>query len=194
MMINFDLWSLNRLEKFAQKTQRDIGIDCFLWAKICVILFALLISCNAFFVQYYSYPLKGWWVSSLLFFFLFVALTMWNVTSLVVERAVKDASSRGLSNPLKLRSEYRFLYIFGAFLVSLLCWVFSNIATERTASFAWLGILGSLMFPLWLYFVSCDPLPPAKSRVREWLESVAKSAKEFLAPTPEPIPVTAPPH
>ena len=192
-MINFDLWSLNRLEKFAQKTQRDIGIDCFLWAKICVILFALLISCNAFFVQYYSYPLKGWWVSSVLFFFLFVALTMWNVTSLT-ERTIKNAFSHGLGNFLKLQSEYRFLYIFGDFIISILCWIFSDIIIERTAIFAWLGISGSCMFPLWLYFVSCDPLPPAKSRVREWLESVAKSAKEFLAPMPAPIPATTPPH
>ena len=192
MLTNFDLWLLDCLEKFAQKTQRNIGIDCFLWARISIILFAFFIACNAFFVQYYSYPLKEWWISSLLLVFLSVAPIMWSTISPTEQRA-KELSLRGLSNPCKLWSDCRLLYIFGAFLISLPCLVLSNTATERTAVFVWLGILGSCMFPLWLYFVSCDPLPPAKSRVREWLESTVKSAKEFLAPAVEPDPATAPP-
>ena len=118
---------------------------------------------------------------------------MWYATG-QEEQIAKELSLRGLSNPFKLWSEGRLTSIFAALLISFLCWVLSNIATERTAVFVWLGILGSCMHPLWFYFVSCDPLPPAKSHVREWLESMVKSAKEFLAPAVEPDPAAAPAH
>lgn len=43
-----------------------------------------------------------------------------------------------------------------------------------------------------MYFLACDPRPPAKSKVRQLAEKLAESVKKLLAPIPKPVPIRIP--
>ncbi len=96
----------------------------------------------------------------------------------IIEKRITHGQKDKLSNYLKVDSFSIFIRTVNA-VFSLICFII--IFETHTGIYA--GI-DSFLFTRTFYFASCDPLPPAKSKVRKALEKL----RELFSPTPEPIP------
>lgn len=132
-------------------------------------------------------------LSGLLLFFPTFVLCFFG-TKIISVRAYKY-SLKGCSNPFKLRSDCRIPFVL-TMLVGAPMIVTTDYIVILQKGIPILSYLSD-MFANWslvliLYFWSCDPLTPAKSRVRQRLERAAAKIKGFFAPMPQPVPVPIP--
>lgn len=192
MLAKFDTWLLNKFEKFTQWWQRTFGQNCFWWAKFFDFVgFILLILCFIETSRFYSLKLIPLILATGLY--AFGSLTFFLIFIPIYEHRITSNHTSGLANPLKV--------VFSDVRVMLnLYYLVMNVyvlwAGAGGYSYYWtffLFVVGLLFFPIAvLYFVSCDPLPPCKSRVRQFADSVIEKIKEILSPPLAPIPVRVP--
>ncbi len=166
-------------EKFSHRWQKLTGHDCFWLGKLSLVLAFLGFS------LYFS------WFALLLGFnfavilgptFMFVSIVPAWLLNVKAKKIVTQYANNGYSNPFKVsywRSRISCLFAFSA-LTLLAVGVFSLVGVGY--------ILYFLFYNCFEYFLACDPLPPAKSKIKKWLEAGASAAKRFLAPVQEPIP------
>lgn len=181
----------NKIEKFAHWWQKITGKDCFWLAKaaaVCYGLFGTAIMANIM--------LKGKEAAVTaicsIVAFLCMALAAGFIKQIKFKQEIVSiAHSRGLANPFKI-IDYG-VRISAVFLspICSLSEVLSLLQGRLSFLLIFTGIFGNIF--LWIlllyYFSACDPLPPAKSKVRQWLEKVVSAAKEALSPTPQPQPI-----
>ena len=183
MLIEIDVWLLRKLEKFAHWFQKLTGKNCFWLAKIAAVfhgLFIVVILMPGVFLGNQAIAI----VSGILMMFTF--FTVFKHFTLIKhrERVVLSARKKNLSNPFKvLDYDWRITVLF----VILLC-LFIMVIDYFLFYFG--AMLAFLMFwqGLLYYFSACDPLPPAKSKVKEWKEKFVNAVKGVFAPAPRPVP------
>ena len=106
------------------------------------------------------------------------------------EIIVSDLSRySNLSNPFKIIDRlFRVFLLLGVFVIEIL-----GLLDLEEFSVFWVIIITFSNVVLWQallnYFSACDPLPPAKSKVREWKERFVNAVKEVFTPAPQPSPV-----
>ncbi len=168
-LVIFDAWFLDKCEKFSHRTQRILGLTCFDLARICLGI-GLTVCMPVFFFVQKEFLVWGLPVSALTVFHFFETYS--------IEKITLKYSLHGLANPYKKRMSLRITaYSSGAILiycVSLFASLFFIIPYS--------GLL--FLYVCYLYFLSCDPLPPAKSKVRALIEKI----RESLRPAPIPAP------
>lgn len=170
--------------KKAHKIQEFLGVDCFWLARICLILSVPLFVFLPFGVFRNQYGLG----LSLLGVLLSSIPTVMFAAVAKAESDTNEAHRASTANPAKITLLH--LRLFGWF----------AILTSSMHSYG-LFVPGMALILLSLYLASCDPLPPAKSKVRQWLKRMVAKVKdklertrEFGAPEPEPALIQRPSH
>lgn len=174
ILLRFDAWLLSKFEAFSHWWQRLTGRNCFWLARVCL-----------FFVMGYllldAFDWKRHGVSDIMFpiFFLTVLYSFGLLGINKLEKESADAQSRYCANPGKVVCVHIRvgLILFLSFLL-----VFEPLSPQPF-------LLLSMC-----YFCFCDPLPPAKSKVRQQLERMKEAVADIFtpAPMPQPIPIRVP--
>lgn len=192
MLLKFDAWLLEKIEKLAQWWQKIFGQDNFWWSKLFSIIYTCCLTAYAVGAVWYAYPIKNWWF----YFYMLFPSTIPNICgwynwfNIYKENVYKNLEN-GIANALKLKLvEMRLLY----FLVPLMLSIpplLIKLARHALIPFLLESLppISGLSLLLVIYCVSCDPLPPAKSKVKIWFEKLVAKTKEFFSPEPAPIPV-----
>lgn len=190
-MTIIDFWLLGRLEKFAHWWQKLAGKNCFWLARAAVVCYGLLIV--AILVPSILYGKNLVAVTMPVILIVAAFFTVFHHFKMIKykERIVSGMQEAGLSNPFKIiDSDWRTVALLIIFLCMLA--VVVNSVTGGSVSGYFISImLGFLVFldGLSYYFSACDPLPPAKSKIKEWKEKSVNAVKGVFAPAPQPSPV-----
>lgn len=190
MLEKFDALLLEKIEKFAHWWQKNIcgEQNCFWWARVFTILSSIqmagfgilgLLSNKEF------HPILAASVAITVIFPCFVFFTI-----KLVESRTYQNSNNGLANEFRL--ELNRLSILMTFIGVGFGWGFYEYLLGTPLILDMFCLLGFFCLSVAYYFMSCDPLPPAKSKVKVWLENLAEKTKEFLSPEPELVPVPIP--
>ncbi|MDP2668678.1 MAG: hypothetical protein Q8P07_02485 [bacterium] len=191
MLEKFDALLLEKIEKFAHWWQKTFGQDCFWWAKFFVVLFIVFTNSFAALGILFGNKFSPILLSSSLLTLLISPLAFWTIK--ITQVRTYQNQINGLANEYKLQLRDKRLIALMIFVTTGFAWGLHElynipiyIAALCPLGFSCLGIV--------YYAISCDPLPPAKSKARNWLESFWIETKEFLSPEPElvPVPVPAP--
>ena len=186
MLIEIDVWLLGKLERFSHWFQKLTGKNCFWLAKIAAIFHGLLIVVilmSGVFLGNQAIAI----VSGIMVMFAFFVVFKHFALIKHRERVVLSTQEKSLSNPFKvLDYDCRAIVLF----IILLCFFIMAINLIGYFLFYFGAMLAFLMFlqGLLYYFSACDPLPPAKSKVKEWKEKFVNAVKGVFAPAPRPIP------
>lgn len=192
MLLTFDQRLLDKFERFSHWWQKTFGQDCFWLARMAAILFSLSLLVFVISEIWWRKPngkigAELWLLEWIPGYLLFSWIEQ-------VDKKVHKMHIRSLANQLKM--ELIYIRIFLLFTVPIYIaatfYVLSTTAPYVPIIYRLIGA----HFYLWLiptfYFISCDPLPPAKSKVRKWLESFTTAIKRFFALPPQPAPVRIP--
>jgi len=167
----FDLLLLQYgFERLAHVWQKWFGQDCFFLARIAAILFGVA----------YAWLLP--FLAGIITMCLVIASTLYCIN--IDERRTRHAMGRGCENPSKVDGQFlRYFFLIVAAPLFIACLVLRFPVTVLLVVLFWISEL---------YFSHCTPLPPAKSKVRQFLEQGSQKIKEFFSPAPEPAPVPIP--
>jgi hypothetical protein len=166
----FDSWAINCIEKrFTHPWQRWTGLNNFdLMPWSLLFFFVVTFLSGVIFADFFACFVGGLF---LLLHLLCLFLTHISGAKDLVMRAVE----KGCANPMKIDME-KINARSGLLLTTLLTGMLTplagfNVASSSTLFVACLGIYFQLLL------TACDTLPPAKSKFREFLESLASQPK-----------------
>src|SRR3989344_7197317 len=188
MLIRIDLWLLERLEKFAHWFQKLTGKNCFWLSRIFIIWGAMnFIGPHQLNILKENHKLT---VLILIAGIVSVcAIGLWR-QSKRHEKEVLRMNERGHANSFKITSfSFRIIWLLlaiFAIIISLILLLLHLPSFKTYDAFFLLNY--ALSWVLYGYFSACDPLPPAKSRVKEWKEKFVNAVKGVFAPVPRPVP------
>lgn len=185
MLVKIDLWLLYRLEKFAHWWQKLTGKNCFWLAKKFSLLGGLS-SCYFIAVSYFTFRTDPFLAGVLSLVGFILCLEVLHVLSLIkiIETIVLDPP-----NPFKYIKQIDRIFTIVSYPICAVMWAFMiysaylfslPTAIFCASAFIWIVIAR--------YLKCCDPLPPAKSRVKEWKEKFVNAVKGIFAPVPQPNP------
>src|SRR3989338_8471808 len=162
--MNPDTFLLDQVERFSNRWQKLTGLDCFWWSRICQKLLYISILGALFALIFDDY----------------ISLT---------EKEAREALAKNAVNPERVRSmAVRLIVVILSVCVQPI--IFRLIILHRIQSTPELNIVVFSAFVVFTsmtalyYFIACTPLPPAKSKVRKWLESGIEFLRETLTPKP----------
>lgn len=186
MLQTIDWFVLGKFEKFAHWWQRLTGKDCFWLAKLCLILW-LTGSAAEYLIKIWLFNAGAPRIGLLAIDALLAIFWYHKILSSQFDTYQKI----GFSNKNKL--EFKVVRIFMAIatfftMIAIIFKLLKNADAVYFSSYLIYAVIAIMVFSM-AYFTSCDPLPPAKSKVRQWLEKVVSAAKEALSPTPQPQPI-----
>jgi len=186
MLFNLEQWILDKFEEFAHKSQRAIGIDCFGWARISNHCFLVCTALTFVGATLNNYPRKGWWISFIVLLFSFIWFLFRKAIS-ETERQVRDNQQHKLANPMKRHIEIRLCYWVAAIWIAAFYSMFLSLFEgQPLAPLFWYifpGLAGFSIFSM-IYWISCDPLLPAKAKVKQYVDDLIGAIKEVFAPKP----------
>jgi len=111
----------------------------------------------------------------------------------VIEKEVKKLQLMGLANPFKIDPSgigSRICSLVGPPLFIPLSYsTFYVSYPDAPLIYKIIGMSFGVWFLSDTYFTSCDPLPPAKSRVRRLAEAFIGAIKKSFIPAPQPVPI-----
>lgn len=189
----------NIFEPIQQKFQRLTGKNCFflarmfagvqgaLWILIAILFFVH----NGVEIHPQSYILVG--ILNFLFVFMLliqiINITLTMMFLKVIEEDPNKIIKKGLCNPLRLLLfKKRIEKIFSLFLNT----TFFLILVGLQYIFSKFGICYTLILLfriIEIYFISCTPLPPETSKVKQWLKNMKESLSNVFVPEPVCAPV-----
>ena len=179
MLFSFDQWLLDKFEQFSHKSQLWIGKNCFWWARLTLILYFLfLIIPKPLYVEGETWKL----LLRIRPFAVMVGLAGLFVMRKEIKEIEKKLSKLvgGYINAQRLNWKLRILIILITLVVSI-------IGPLETVWY-----LCAICFVSTMYFMACTPLPPAPSKLKEWLKNKLLAVKKLFAPIPQPVPVPCP--
>jgi hypothetical protein len=176
MLDKTDTWLLNRFENFSHWWQRTFGQDCFWWARKTVLASMVMTFIGVVMIAGISLEgiSAGIFNASISF--------MWVPFIVRIEAGIKKEPENMCANPEKLKSQDRLFFLVA--MPFLAIFIFARLSV--------LVSLGYILYVFIMYFCACDPLPPAKSKVRQWLESALNGISKALVPKPGIVPVPIP--
>lgn len=188
MLQKIDWFILGKFEKFAHWFQKLTGKNCFWQSRILII--TLIISDS---VHASIKILKG---SSGIVFYCAVSVLSWIVVYFWTRQNEKKTfkfNRDGLSNPFKKDGAFTRKVMVVILIIAYLSSV-SVAARLNGTSILNFGLIASdlvseTLIVSILFLISCDPLPPVKSKLRQWLEKIISAVKEVFIPAPQPQPI-----
>jgi len=163
----FDEWLISSIfERFTQWFQEMFGHNCFWLARLCMTIWCLLdVMMMLFGVRWYFHPESEMNFTSFAISCIFSVLIVLFYFKMAysAEKKAREALRKQLSNPEKREWVLRLI----------LFWL--SIFTVYYIGF--IPDLIAAIFSLNMFFglIACDQLPPSKSKVREWFESLGKT-------------------
>lgn len=186
MLEKIDASLLEKIEKFTHWWQKTFGQDCFWWAKVFIVLFIVFMNSFAvlgiLFGNKFDPILFGSFMLTLLSPLVFLTI------KIAQARAYQNQVS-GLANECKLFLQDKRLMMLVIFNGVGFAWGLFEYLQNIPIYIVALCPLGFSCLGIAYYALSCDPLPPAKSKVKIWLENFMEKTKEFLTPQPALVPV-----
>lgn len=156
--------------KFAHAVQRLTGLTTYFIAKlgVGVVAISIIIDILNYFYQFLTFKTYGWAAAVNLIGV--VLVISWSRTLQKAEDCLGDAIKPAELGTLMVRGAlWRKIYLF-VFVMALIGYC------VHPGKFVVLQFWDSPGFPLGMliftYFLAVDPLPPGRSKVREWLESL----------------------
>ncbi len=155
-----DLFLVDRIERISHKIQRFFGPDCFLQAKV-VLYTKSMIYLIIFFPGSKQKP-------GILFSALFLFCLYSYLLSTIKNDAYKNIKD-GLLNSFRISGfPVRFFVLFS--------YLFLYPFQEHVYVWSVYHFCALLFF----YLISCTPLPPQKSKLKEWLEEISSQGKPAM--------------
>jgi hypothetical protein len=153
-----DQYVLGVFERIAHMAQRTFGINNFLCGRLCYMAFALA----SLVVEEHIAAIQA------------VIIMMVFVRFFEIERKISQNLKPGVRNPLSLSTK-RFIAVRCAPLSIAIVAV--PLSFEASLTLFALGV--------WTYlcFISCTPLPPGESKVRQWVRSLRSVRIAIPQPT-----------
>ncbi|MBI2120863.1 MAG: hypothetical protein HYT94_04535 [Parcubacteria group bacterium] len=178
MFQKIDWFFLSHFEKGCHFLQRLTGKTNYYYAGFCSFLIVMislgvyyhlfpkeLVGENTLIVNH-KHPTWFWYG---VFLFTNYFTWVWKIS----ETCAYDRISHGLSNPSKINIIHRFIRL--NFIVATPIFVLLPIPEIQIYDKVF-----ELLLTLFIFFMDCDPLPPCKGKVKEWLASFGK--KPVLVP------------
>jgi hypothetical protein len=176
-----DDWLMDRAEKISHKIQRTSGIICFQIART-----MFLVAMSAMFVFIITaliHPSIGgmiiydWMLKVMLFIVntlcianpLVASWICYKLCVILISEYEKLKDSAGLTNIFRIIGKSH--RIANMYLTILFFVAFILMPKNMMFTFAFLGVFVETVGE---YFLACTPLPPQKSKMRQWLESFQK--------------------
>ncbi len=185
-MIPFDVWLLDRFQRFAEWWQKLTGKDCFFLARLMIACHMLHMATIGLFVLIFTEKSPFDHMPAILI------STVWLYIIRVLETEARSDISRGCRNRGYIDFiAFRLVVIIANPLI-LGGTLKIYFGLELPFAFALFSSLCFVWYIPFAYFLSCTPLPPAKSKIREWIESFSASLREFVVHSPVPAPVRVP--
>jgi len=201
---NLDTWILNTTEKFSHWWQKLTGLDCFWCAHYSLIVctgfmmglgYMSWYSVEIFVEDDYVEVLTKIMILGLVLALVFYA---WKMSRHIknIRNKTSEAHKQGLANPYKILGAIaRNNVLEIAIIATMLCLAFNFSLISFSSIFLgliWVFLLFWSVFifiiPA-LYFMSCDPLPPGISKIRQWKEEAEEGMREAFQKQPETVPV-----
>ncbi|GEM_PF-6146616 len=174
MFFAFDQWLLDKFERFGHQSQLYTGKDCFWWAWVSSILYCIFLLLPS-----PLFKIDETWKDLILRISPFDVL----LGILFFVLANLGAKTRHVDNFVnKLRLEQSKLR-----LALMLYFLLIDLFAPELARF-----VRETSFVALMYFTACTPLPPAPSKLKEWLKNKSEALKQILVPHKLPQPVPAP--
>ena len=159
-LIAVDRWIIGQYERFAHWIQRLAGFDCYDLAALCCALIVGVIIGQDLLLFFKAAP-RWWRAISLIAHSASGGFWVWIPSQLKVSREFAKLRLRhGVANPLKIMPSTICCRLILVWLVVVFAYPTPNAAAR---------MLGMASY---LYFLACDPLPPAESKVRMWIEAL----------------------
>lgn len=162
-----DGWVLDRCEQFSHWFQQLTGVTCFWLGKLCAVASFLLYTLVAIQMLHSGFSTFSQFICEELLALIFA------VALFIICVLEESNFSRGseFCNPLRVHAGFVFVRTIGVIntvLIAVLAFslIFLAIAELITV----LVFFVQATMTLGIYFASCTPLPPQKSKLREWLE------------------------
>jgi hypothetical protein len=190
MLRRIDVYLIDRVcQKISNKWHLLTGKNCFWIAKLFNSLRFLLAV-----VFCLMDPAKGTLGISNIHPIYFIPISVIGLAVFCDSIGIKEYEKRCHKNEMFRNENYNSRYICRVFglMILVISAVGCFILSASTKTFALGAFLFSLSWCLLEYFASCTPLPPAKSKIRQWADAAKGFLVEILSPAPEPIPVPVP--
>lgn len=164
MFATIDHYVLGITERFAHFIQRNFGIKPILIALAGDILFACSLI-SRWFIPGVTVSMTVKIIDAVIFL-----ATFWATVVIYPreEREIERSLSIGLSNSNKISPTQQTGRVFVLIIFALsLKKILNDLSLENfNTTLTWLGLL------IAMYFIACDPLPPAPSRLRKLMNSI----------------------
>lgn len=172
-MLAFDQWILDKCEKFSHQTQRIFGLTCFSLARVCLGIAPIV----------YAFPFvfgeSNFWFFVMAFSGGLILSALYLPATYRYEKKVFELSLHGLANPFRSYLRLKRFIIFLAGNLTMALFPIQDVSFVLSFE-VWL-----LALIVHLYFLSCGPLPPGKSKVRALIEKIRESLSPTEIPTPQ---------
>ena len=179
----------NGVEAFSHKFQILTGKNCFFLARMMLVIAI----CISFVGIYCSYKDETKFVG------LVIACTGYGVIILfssfliysfkIKEKIYMELLKRGFRNPEAL-DRTRIINFLSVLYLSISC-PFACYNIPAHPVFLIFMPVAMIFVIISLYFISCTPLPPATSKVKQWINSFKEVVSNVLAPEPTAVPAKA---
>lgn len=198
----FDSWIIARVENFCQWWQKNISGEqnCFWWAKQKLFFFTCYNILSVTTIVWCENPPGRELLKFVDHIFFGETVSIFLIPVLCYklikegEEATKRMQLKGLANIYKLTLLFPRLSCL--LLISILISVKLPILIQITTRTPLLLLLGNILYPLSVvvvaYFSSCNPLPPSKSKVSQWLKNFIEGVRGIFIPSPPPVPIPVP--
>jgi hypothetical protein len=165
--IDIDVFLLEKVfQKISNFFQRTTGLTCFFLAKS-----AVLVTWSAMVISIFAIPNINFLLRAFFIICSFIyILIIWALVSSWDEREKILTARPNFMNPAAITfSPIRMLALFNFFLTLL--FMRGEVWQPYLISSRYLKIC-FVFIVIYCYFASCTPLPPGKSRIRKWIESL----------------------
>lgn len=177
MFNSVDSFLMNYAQKFSEKFQKLTGRTCFFLASMCLAVDAAIGFFRLFIIH------KD--LERIIILFTSLIILVLAVIEYFEDKSFNRKKFDGYVNHLIIAGRSLRFFCLSMCLIFCLVAIISKDYSVNNL----LRDSGFVAFTLATYFGSCTPLPPKKSKIREWLEAGQKAFSEVFAPALKPVQV-----
>ena len=175
-----DAWLIAQFERFSHWTQQWLGWTNYTWARLATLGFVVAVVGSYFAGEQ---RLMGFFIWDLITGFLI------GLFSIAEEQRASSRLRERVANPIKASKVghmLRFLFVMIVLIrfIPLAIMPFGTLPDGHWTVGHALPLLRGLCITCSLFFLSCDPLPPGTSKIRQWLNSVRDAFTTLQQPVP----------
>lgn len=161
LLARVDSFFITKLENLTQKVQRKTGKDNFHISKTILLLGSLIVFIGCLLNE----------LGIIVLLLMLSMLAYLGLTLYMHEHEVRSNLVSGISNHHKIDFGYTLVRISN-FLFFAIGHLYNLCLTNDIDKTNTIHLLAHSIIVLHLYLIACDPLPPCKGKLKEWLKSL----------------------